>query len=222
MIIALSGMDGSGKSTQVSILQEFFSSNGKASIILWTRGGYTPGFLWLKSLLRVILGRHLPPPGKSPSRDNSLSRPFVARLWLSIAIIDLLFYLGIYLRLQHIRGRVVICDRYIDDTRLDFKRNFPHISFENFLLWRVLEWAVPVPDVSLLLWIPVEFSLNRSINKNEPFPDNEETLQWRLESYLDETLFPPSRYTRIDCQQDIDSVSSQIKSYLMTVSQKNN
>ena len=58
MIIALSGMDGSGKSTQVSILQEFFSSNGKASIILWTRGGYTPGFLWLKSLLRVILGRH--------------------------------------------------------------------------------------------------------------------------------------------------------------------
>ena len=168
----------------------------------------------------LLLIKKLPQPGRSTLRERHLSSPFVANLWLSIAIFDLMIYWGIYLRFKLLAGNVVICDRYIDDTRLDFKRNFPDVSFENYFLWRFLEWSVPAPDVSFLLWVPVDVSLQRSIEKNEPFPDDEETLQWRLTSYMDEKLFPSDCYIRIDCQQDIDTISSQVKSHIMAASQK--
>lgn len=220
MLLVFSGTDGAGKSTQINLLQKYHFSDQQRVIRIWARGGYTPGFEAIKKLVRIMLGRRLPPSGNNSSRAQSLSRPHIARLWLSIAIIDLFFYWGIYLRFQRLLGRVVICDRYIDDTRLDFKRNFPHVSFESFFLWKLLERTIPTPDASFLLWVPVEVSIKRSIEKNEPFPDDEETLRWRLQSYMDEALFPSNRYIRIDCQQDIDSVSSQIKSHLMSVLQK--
>jgi len=220
MLLVFSGTDGAGKSTQINLLQKYHFADQQRVICIWARGGYTPGFVAIKKLVRIMLGRRLPASGNNSSRGQSLSRPHIARLWLSIGIIDLFFYWGIYLRFQRLLGRIVICDRYIDDTRLDFKRNFPHVAFEKSFLWRLLERTIPIPDASFLLWVPIDVSLQRSIEKNEPFPDDEETLRWRLKSYMDEVLFPSELYIRIDCQQDIDSVSSQIKSHLTSVSQK--
>ncbi|MBK1646833.1 hypothetical protein CKO25_19785 [Thiocapsa imhoffii] len=139
-----------------------------------------------------------------------MGRPKVARLWLRIAILDLVLYWSLYLRLQQFLGRVVICDRYIDDTRLDFRRNFPTIAFERMLLWRVLEWVTPTPDAAFLLWVPVDESLRRSKEKGEPFPDDEETLAWRLKGYMDDSMFPPDRYIRMDCREDVSKISGEI------------
>jgi len=219
MLLVFSGTDGAGKSTQINLLQKYHFADQQRVICIWARGGYTPGFEAIKKLVRIMLGRRLPPSGNNSSRAQSLSRPHIARLWLSIAIIDLFFYWGIYLRFQRLLGRVVICDRYIDDTRLDFKRNFTNIIFEKSLLWKMLEWTVPKPDASFLLWVPVEVSIKRSLEKNEPFPDDEDTLRWRLQSYMDESLFPSNRYVRIDCQQDVETISSQITSHLSTLIQ---
>ena len=96
-----------------------------------------------------------------------------------------------------------MCDRYLGDTRLDFNRSFPDINFEGFILWKVLVYIAPKPDCSFVLWIPVSLSLKRSIDKNEPFPDDEATLLWRLHHYLDENLFPSSTNNKIDCSNDL-------------------
>lgn len=214
MLITFSGLDGAGKSTQIQRLSQQLESGGVQVIRLWARGGYTPGFEWLKKVVRRLLGKRLPAPGASPARQDRLAKPAVARLWLALAMLDLVCYWGIYLRYQTLRGRVVICDRYLDDTRLDFRRNFPAVEFERGLLWRFLTWTVPHPDAAFLLWVPVEESLRRSREKCEPFPDDASTLAWRLATYLDEAAFPSRRYVRLDCRRSVDEVAAAIATAL--------
>ena len=48
MIVAISGLDGAGKSTQIDLLSKSLSAKGVRVRFLWARGGYTPGFEFIK------------------------------------------------------------------------------------------------------------------------------------------------------------------------------
>jgi thymidylate kinase len=184
MLIVFSGLDGAGKSTQIAHLIEYLSQNGHRPQYFWSRGGYTPIFSILKGSLRKLSsGRALPPPGHSSGRTKAFSRPLVRKLWLTIAILDLMLMYGICLRLIQLLGRVVICDRYLWDTLIDFRLNFPEESMETWLVWRMLVQVTPVPDVAFLLLTPVQESVRRSKLKFEPFPDAPEVLARRLDMY---------------------------------------
>ena len=50
MILGFSGSDYSGKSTQIGMVQSRFGF-----IVIWSRFGYTPFILYLKSLLRKVI-----------------------------------------------------------------------------------------------------------------------------------------------------------------------
>ena len=58
-------------------------------------------------------------------------------MWLSLSILDLIFFYGIYVRIKEFFGSKVVCDRHIIDTKIDFLLNFPdekfpsHLSVEN-------------------------------------------------------------------------------------------
>ena len=210
MLLTFSGLDGAGKSTQINLLVGWFEERGNKVSCLWARGGYTPGFEILKRILRLILGKNLPAPGNSIYRKKKLARQWVAKLWLTIAILDLIFFWGLYLRFQRLKGYVVICDRYLDDTKLDFKQNFPHVKFENMFVWHLMQWLIPKPDMSVLLWVPVKKSVERSLLKNEPFPDSPQVLEWRLSSYLDDSQFPSSQFKKIECKENIKIVNKTI------------
>jgi len=210
MLLTFSGLDGAGKSTQIDYLQSWLSGNGYRSTILWARGGYTPGFEFLKRFVRLILRKKLPPPGRTSVRKEQLSNPLVVNVWLFLAMLDLMFYWGLYLRYKMLIGYIVICDRYLDDTRLDFQRNFPNVNFEKSSFWQLLCKFVPSASQSFLLWVPVDVSIRRGKLKNEPFPDDDETLQWRLKAYMDDCIFPAERYLKLDCTDSIDAVSRQI------------
>ena len=204
MIISFSGMDGAGKSTQIELLSEAFLEKGYDVKLVWARGGYTPGFEFLKKIMRSVLGKKLFPSGRSENRTKKLENPIIQKLWQTLALVDLMLLWGLYVRLSSIRGKVVICDRYLNDTLLDFRRNFPAAKFEESILWGVLRFIVPEPDHSFLIWIPVEVSLKRSIAKGEPFPDDKETLEWRLGAYLNEANFPVGQFTLIDGRNSVE------------------
>ena len=148
MIIVFSGLDGAGKSTQIEILRKKLMHGGSSSKILWARGGYTPCFELVKKLLRKICGKKLAPQGVSKARDSQISKPLVQKLWLFIAITDLILFWAIYLRALRMLGYFIICDRYINDTLLDFRRNFANSNFEKSIMWRLLIYLAPSPDVS--------------------------------------------------------------------------
>jgi dTMP kinase len=208
-IIAFSGIDGAGKSTQINLLLQSLREKGKKPVYLWTRGGYTGPFNALKSLLRRIIGRKLPPSGRNDKRDKAFKKKWVRNLWLILAILDLMLVYGIYVRVSRTFGRVVIADRYLWDTWIDFRLNFSEVDIDQWILWNILVWITPKPDAAFLLLIPVEECLRRSKLKKEPFPDSEDVLRQRLELYTE--LSGQHKFGIIDCLQKIDTIHKQIK-----------
>jgi len=210
MILSFSGMDGAGKSTQIEILKGMFEASGKQVQTVWARGGYTPGFEFLKRVIRTILGKKVAPPGRSKARAKTMSNPVISKVWLTLAMLDLAFLYGVKIRLLSLSGRVVICDRYLDDTRLDFQLNFPGTNFERTLAWRFLRLVTPTPQQSFLLLLSVDQSMERSKLKFEPFPDDRETLERRLFAYQDHDFFPAERYHKLDGSEALETLTDTI------------
>lgn len=214
MIITFSGLDGAGKSTQISSVFRFIQANYKSRpLYLWARAGYTPTFSLLKSFLRLILPNVLPAPGPSVSRTNAIKAPYITYIWIRIAILDLILTWCFYARFASFLGFTVICDRYLLDSKLDLLINFPHVNFENTLLWKLLLLFIPHPNISFCLTIPIDLALKRSLLKEEPFPDSCKVLQRRLDTYLSPLAFPTKIYSNhhsLDCSQSLDIVSPQV------------
>ena len=213
MIVVFSGVDGAGKSTQIDILKEQIEGQGLSVISVWSRGGYTPGFELLKKFLRIALGKKVISSGKSARRDKIMSKSFVNYLWLIMAMLDLLILYAIIFRVKSLLGKVVICDRYLGDTFIDFSLNFPNSDFEKMWLWKLLVAISPKPDVSFLFILPVEESMRRSKLKKEPFPDSRDTLKNRIDIYQMHGLFQGKNWTMIDGLHSIDFSANIIKKH---------
>jgi thymidylate kinase len=181
-----SGLDCSGKSTQIELLKKSFTEKGQKTIVFWSRGGYTPGFQKLKDIIRKFIGKKLPKPGHTPQRDKALSNPFIRKVWLTIAMLDLIYYYSIYLRVNKLLNYNIICDRYLMDTNIDFKLTYPMEKTDKWFLWKVLKLSALKPDFHFVSTIPVSESVIRSKFKFEPYPDSPETLNLRLELYNEE------------------------------------
>lgn len=212
LLIALSGIDGAGKSTQLEKLKYFFSSADQETVTLWTRGGYTPGINRIKDLSRKFAGKKLPPSGNSSQREQILGRSWVQKVWLTLAILDLVRIYGIHVRIWLWRDKVVICDRFLWDTLIDFKILFPHVAVEQWNLWRFLVWITPRPALQCLLMIPLELSESRCAQKYEPFPDTPERRRRRYALYAQAS--PLYNWRKIDSTQTVESVFSDIESML--------
>ncbi|MDB2676659.1 hypothetical protein N9Y82_04600 [Amylibacter sp.] len=210
MFISVSGLDGAGKSTQIDLLASRLQNDGAKVKIIWARGGYTPGFEFLKKCIRLIFKKNLPKSGQSEKRRTLINNPKVRSVWFIISIIDLIMLWGVYARALRAFGFIVIFDRYIKDTLLDFRYNFPQSNTEHRFLWKCMIRMCPKPDASLLFWVPVKTSIERSLIKKEPFPDDKETLKWRLAAYMSKDAFPDEQNFRINGELDINIIAEDV------------
>jgi len=215
-MIAISGLDGAGKSTQISLLKSSFESNGRNVWIFWNRGGYTPGIELIKFYLRRLNFSAIPQTkGTSIQRNKSFSNPVIKKIWLTLSLLDLLYYYAIYIRVKEFFNNVVICDRYIVDTLIDFKLNFPEENIESWNLWKILNNFAVMPQKHFVLTISVKEALYRSKLKNEPFPDSESTLNIRLQSYL-QYAENNKKIKLINCEAPIEQILNQIYTQIKT------
>jgi len=217
VIIVFSGVDGAGKSTQINLLKKQILERGFAVESIWSRGGYTPGFELLKKALRIGLGKKSIPPGGNERRDKAMSNSFISYLWLIVAMLDLLFLYAITIRIKSLLGRVIICDRYLGDTFIDFSLNFPKHNFEEMWLWKLLVNISPKPNIGFLFILPVNESMSRSKLKNEPFPDSKEVLEQRLEIYELSKLFDDKNWVKIEGLDSIGSSENIIKDKVLSM-----
>ncbi|MCP4357182.1 MAG: hypothetical protein GY796_04075 [Chloroflexi bacterium] len=213
MLIVFSGLDGAGKSTQIELVLADLRTQGINPVYLWVRGGYTPLFNAAKSVLRRLSGgRIVPPSGQSATRTKAMRQSWKRRLWLWLAMLDLIVVFGVQIRWWRWQGRPIICDRYIWDTLIDFRLNFSQEAVERWWLWRVLLQVTPIPDVAFLLLIPVEESVRRSQLKNEPFPDAPDVLAVRLVQY--ESLAEQGYWQVLDGRFPIEDIHQQIQAHI--------
>lgn len=208
-LIIFSGLDGAGKSTQIEFLVDYLRSRGRSLKFIWTRGGYTTLFNGLKNLLRKLLGGRVPPSGRNEKRKQVMHSKRVQRLWLIIALFDLLRVYTFQNRFWLWSGKIVICDRYLIDTLIDFKINFRDQNVERWFLYKLLLWTSPRPDISFLMLIPVEEAIKRSGQKDEPFPDSPEILTKRLNMY--KKLLNDKNYIFLDGLKSREELTFRIK-----------
>ena len=202
--ISVSGIDGSGKSTQLELIKQYFEKNKKPVVYLWTRGGSTPGINSLKSFIRILAGKKLPPSGNSVKRDQMLNRSWIQRIWLILAILDLLRIYSLSIRWWLFRGKVVICDRYLWDTLIDFTIMFPKVNVKDWYIRKQIVNLSPIPDRAALLIIPLALSEKRCSEKYDPFPDTPENRKLRYEQY--QSFANLSHWSVIDATRSEDVV----------------
>jgi thymidylate kinase len=192
LVIALSGVECAGKSTQRDLLLGALRARGCQPVTIWTRPGYTPGLEALKRLVSTLRARgrsrhregRSQAPGLYPRRAANLGHPVRRRLWLVAALLDLLWTYGLRLRMWRRRGLVVVCDRFLLDCLVDFRVNFPEDRVEQGFLGRCLRRLSARPDAAFCLMIPPALSIERAHAKARFHWETAETLERRVQEYL--------------------------------------
>lgn len=211
-LIALSGVDCSGKSTQLTLLKQYLQGAGYAVSVCWYRPGYSRRLDALRRFLRRLSPRTLPPPGANPQRDALFDKRRVQIAWSTMAIVDTLMELGLALRRRLAKYDIVLYDRYILDALLDLRFKSEHVERHERVVETLLRVACPAPDIHLLLDLPLDDVIGRSNNKLEPFPDAEHIRQLRYNAYKD--LSRRHLCTIIDAGGDQQTVHRVIRTHV--------
>lgn len=216
LVIALSGVDCSGKSTQRELLTQYLQERGYQVVGIWSRLGYTPGITLLKDLGGSLLGKKkradknpLMKSGQYPKRAEHINNPLRRWLWINLALIDLIWLFGIRFKTMKALGRTVICDRYLLDVAVDCRVNFPNNHIERSILFRLLKMVSVKPDLSFCFLIPAQESLLRGRKKNRSHWEPVETLQNRYQGYKD--MGEKSGVDLIDAMQPMESIAQDIR-----------
>ncbi|MBQ9244624.1 MAG: hypothetical protein IJ165_15600 [Proteobacteria bacterium] len=209
MIIAFSGVDCAGKTTQIEFLRQYFISQGKSCTVFWYRPGYSDELQRFKGLVRPLFSRSgLRQVGEDGHESARVSEPreskarVPAPIWLVAAIMDAIGQYALKLRWLEKRYDVVICDRYVHDACLDLAFKYPGFAWSEAVLQRI-SVIFPRPAISLLLWLPYEEMMARVEAKNEPFPDPPRIRRMRWRAY--DLLAENDAVTVIDVSGDIET-----------------
>ena len=180
-LVTFSGIDGSGKSTQISILKNNLERKNYTYVVIWARGGWTPGIEFLKKLFRKDKGLSLQ--DKLEYKEKILQNKSNRKVLLVLSMLDLILYFGLYYRWLLIKNKYVICDRYMFDTHSDWKVNYKSFNFENWVLYKVLISIIPAPDHSILLKISAKESTIRCLSKVDDMTEPENVRLKKIQIY---------------------------------------
>jgi thymidylate kinase len=162
VVVAVSGVDGAGKSTLARVLIEQLDRVAVPCAPVWTRPGMRIG--WLEGVARRakrILGED-PAPGVQTvargERNPSLAsrRGLVGMVWALLVTLSF----SIDVRCRHLQTRgVVVYDRHLLDAlvTLDFVYEGVDLRFHR----RLLRAAIPGASVSFYVEVPAEVAIRR-------------------------------------------------------------
>ena len=194
--ITLEGIEGSGKSTNLSIIKKILDKN-KINYVVTREPGGGP----LGSKLRKIL----------LDKNNNIS-PSVEML---LMMADRKDHVDNLINHNLKQGNWVISDRYLDST-IAYQGGGRELDL-NLINSLSEELELPTPDLTLLFDLPVNEALDRAKARStlDRFESESEDFHKRIrDSYL-EQAYKNNRFKIVNSSQDIESVAEQVKNYIM-------
>lgn len=152
MIITFSGPDGVGKSAQLMRLSRMFQAQGINHNIMHVRGLATP----LTKLYRKMIRKW--------NKDEP--KGWILTAGLMLTTLEMIYFWAVKLRLMEKWHQVILCDRYIWDTQVDFTARFPNWKSRS-PLWLLLKKVAAKPDASILYIASTDVIAQRLYRKKE-------------------------------------------------------
>jgi thymidylate kinase len=152
--ITFSGLDGSGKTKHIDVLQKNFLSSGIKTHKIWSRAGSFPFVNNILKIMGFIFSRNSRKIDKketiTQSKRNLPKNKFINSSWVLINIMEMIIFYFVKIRVPLWLGKVIIADRYIYDSIIDLEGITKTGNF-NRGLYRLLFACVPKPDISFYL-----------------------------------------------------------------------
>ena len=192
MFITFEGIEGSGKSTQIQLLKEFFEKKAQKAFFTKEPGSSEVG----KKIRSILL-----------NKENKISPQ--TEIFLIFAD-----------RVQHVReiikpnlneGKIVISDRYYDSSIAYQGQREGVDKTEIYELINMLD--LPTPDITFLLDLPVDIGLKRAKNRASLDRFESEEISFHegvRQNYLDLQQQNLERIVKIDALQTPDEIFSNI------------
>ena len=162
-VVAVSGVDGSGKSTLTGLVTRNLDQSGVPVARVWARPGLRLG--WLAGLARVgkkLLGGDPSPGVDGVARGVVHASDLASRRgilgWTWAMLVTLSFLMDV--RLQHVRGRgVLLYDRHLLDALVTLDLVYEGVDLR--LHRALVRRSLPKPTLSVYLDVPAEVALDR-------------------------------------------------------------
>ncbi len=170
MLVALDGIDGSGKSAQAELLAHAVAGAPARQRLVWTRGGSAgllqPLFRLGKRVLRpraAANGSAAPgaPTARESERATLFRQPVVRAVWPWLIALELGLVYQWRVRWPLTRGDVVIADRYVLSALTDLAARLERPDIAHSAPGRLLRGLAPRPAHSFWFEVPVEVALAR-------------------------------------------------------------
>lgn len=214
VILTFSGIDCSGKSTQIDLLSGELGTWGWRVKRFWFRPGYSAELDWARKTVRRLRPHSLPTTNQPGARDQAFSKPHVRYAWLALALVDTTVQLASKVRAYSLAGYVVLCDRYVFDALMDLDLRFAEFGAFKGGAATALNLVCPTPTRSFLLHLGRDEMLRRMQIKAEPFPDPPAVRERRFEGYTALAQMPPRSTIVVDAGAEAHRVHQEILSWL--------
>lgn len=198
LFITFEGTDGSGKTTQIKLLQEYMRTKERQVVL-----SREPGGTRVSEIIRDII---LEPENKEIVPLTEMILYAASRAQHVAEVID-----------PAIRaGKIVICDRYVDSS---YAYQGGGRGMDLKIIADVNRIAIngTVPDITFFLDIDPEISIIRRINSTGADRIEQEKLDFHrrvYEGYKKLSILYPDRIKTIDATRSIEEISAQINEYI--------
>ncbi len=216
LVVALSGLDGSGKSTHCEALRDVLDRLGVPAEVRWTSIVAHPWLYPASERVKPVLARLLRRPyTAAPSTDeprravssDPLGVAFRARggavtfAWTALLVLANAQWHRRVTRPARRGGRAVVCDRYTLDSRVQLRYAYGEDRRFGPQSW-ILRHVSPAPDLAFYLAVRAETALER----NREYAPEEVARRARLYEEEHAAL----GYRRVDAERPAEEVCAQL------------